>query len=164
MLRCKSCITVRKRYPRTDTMAASDPVRMAPQGPMIMSAIVPTATPPASVEFCMWTCNKQQTKAFGRHETRTLSHFVLWLRQRMWGIAKRRRYINRQLFMRVSSSSHMSSLLLCYCKLFGWLVQLNSVETKSILSIFIINFKPSIQHHSIAKHRVTSCSQLLSDF
>lgn len=48
-------LTVRNLKPRVETMPATNPMIMAPKGPMSMSAQVPTATPPARVAFWMWT-------------------------------------------------------------------------------------------------------------
>lgn len=49
-------LTVRYLKPRVEMAPATNPISMAPYGPMFMSAHVPTATPPAKVAFWMWTC------------------------------------------------------------------------------------------------------------
>lgn len=44
-------LTVRYLKPRVEMAPATNPISMAPYGPMFMSAHVPTATPPAKVAF-----------------------------------------------------------------------------------------------------------------
>lgn len=44
-------LTVRNLKPRVETIPATNPISIAPNGPMFMSAQVPTATPPARVAF-----------------------------------------------------------------------------------------------------------------
>jgi hypothetical protein len=44
-------LTVKYLYPITDKSPATEPMMAAPCGPIIKSALVPTATPPASVAF-----------------------------------------------------------------------------------------------------------------
>lgn len=49
-------LTLRNLKPRVEMMPATNPISIAPNGPMLMSAHVPTATPPAKVAFWMCTC------------------------------------------------------------------------------------------------------------
>lgn len=49
-------LTVRNLKPRVEMIPATNPISIAPNGPMFMSAQVPTATPPAKVAFWMCTC------------------------------------------------------------------------------------------------------------
>lgn len=58
-------LTLRYLKPRVEMMPATNPISIAPNGPMLMSAHVPTATPPAKVAFWMCTCrNIKKNQAF----------------------------------------------------------------------------------------------------
>lgn len=52
---CIWVLTVRNLKPRVEIIPAMTPINMAPNGAMLISAHVPTATPPARVAFWMWT-------------------------------------------------------------------------------------------------------------
>ena len=49
-------LTVTYAYPTVLKAPAQQPIRRAPNGLIDMLDAVPTATPPASVAFCTWTC------------------------------------------------------------------------------------------------------------
>lgn len=59
-------------------MPATSPISMAPNGPMLMSAHVPTATPPAKVAFWMCTC------AVERHKDNCMTELLLLT---LWTVA-----------------------------------------------------------------------------
>lgn len=49
-------LTDKSEYPNTLTTPEKQPIRIAPHGSSTMSAHAPTATPPASVAFCICAC------------------------------------------------------------------------------------------------------------
>ena len=49
-------------YPTVDKIPAVEPIRSAPNGWTIISALAPIATPPAKVAFWMWTCCTKKLK------------------------------------------------------------------------------------------------------
>ena len=65
-------------YPSTLTMLEQQPIRTAPHGSITMSAHAPTATPPASVAFCICTyVNMQTTQQQRQWVDKFLIHMLL---------------------------------------------------------------------------------------